>query len=103
MSYKESPVDLYPYLVYTSDPAAAQANANDLAALDARLDAIEAGGWVTTDRIAAKAITGAKIADATVDTGQIKDAAVTTAKIADNAVTTAKIKDGAVTADKIAQ
>ena len=94
MSYKENPVDLYPYLVYTSDPAAAQANSSDLAALDARLDAIEAGGWVTTDRIAAKAVTGAKIADATVDTGQIKDAAITTAKIADGAVTADKLAGG---------
>lgn len=82
MSYKETPVDLYPYLVYTSDPDAAQANASDLASLDSRLDAIEAGGWVTTNRIAAKA--------------------VTTAKIDDEAVTTAKIADGAVTADKLA-
>lgn len=92
MSYKETPVDLYPYLVYTSDPEAAQANASDLASLDSRLDAIEASGWVTTNRIAAKAVTGAKVADATIDTGQIKDAAITTAKIA----------DGAVTADKLA-
>lgn len=82
MSYKETPVDLYPYLVYTSDPEAAQANASDLASLDSRLDAIEAAGWVGTNRIAA--------------------GAVTTAKIADDAVTTAKIADGAVTADKIA-
>ena len=100
MTYKHSFVDDYPYLAYSSSPAAVQPNAGDIAdlksadaALDARLDLIEANGWVTTDRIASKAVTTAKIADK----------AVTTAKIADAAVDTAQIKDGAVTADKIAQ
>lgn len=94
-------VDDYPYLAYSSDPNAVQANSSDIAslesaddALDARLDAIEANNWVTTERIASKAVTGAKIADATVDTGQIKDSAVTTDKIADGAVTAAKIAEG---------
>lgn len=93
-------VDDYPYLAYSSEQNAVQANASDIAslesaddALDARLDAIETNGWVTTDRIASKAVTGAKIADATVDTGQIKDSAVTTDKIADGAVTAAKIAE----------
>ena len=110
MTYKHDFVDDYPYLAYSSSPAAVQPNAGDIAdlksadaALDARLDLIEADGWVTTDRIAAKAVTTAKLADAAVDTTQIKDKAVTTAKIADAAVDTAQIKDGAVTADKIAQ
>lgn len=90
MTYKHSFVDDYPYLAYSSSPAAVQPNAGDIAdlksadaALDARLDLIEADNWVTTSRI--------------------KDKAVTTAKIADEAVDTAQIKDGAVTADKIAQ
>ena len=89
MTYKHSFVDDYPYLAYSSLPDAVQANASDIAdletadaALDARLDAIEADGWVSTDRIAAKAVTTAKIADAAVDTAQIKDGAVTADKIA---------------------
>ena len=71
MTYKHSFVDDYPYLAYSSSPEAVQPNAGDIAdlksadaALDARLDLIEANGWVTTDRIAAKAVTTAKIADA---------------------------------------
>ena len=89
MTYKHDFVDDYPYLAYSSSPAAVQPNAGDIAdlksadaALDARLDLIEANGWVTTDRIAAKAVTTAKIADAAVDTAQIKDGAVTADKIA---------------------
>lgn len=89
MTYKHSFVDDHPYLVYSSEPEAVEANPSDIAslesadaALDARLDAIEADNWVTTDRIAAKAVTTAKIADAAVDTAQIKDGAVTEAKIA---------------------
>ena len=89
MTYKHDFVDDYPYLAYSSSPAAVQPNAGDIAdlksadtALDARLDLIEANGWVTTDRIAAKAVTTAKIADAAVDTAQIKDGAVTQDKLA---------------------
>ena len=89
MTYKHDFVDDYPYLAYSSSPAAVQPNAGDIAdlksadtALDARLDLIEANGWVTTDRIASKAVTTAKIADAAVDTEQIKDGAVTADKIA---------------------
>ena len=88
-TYKHSFVDDYPYLAYSSSPAAVQPNAGDIAdlksadaALDARLDLIEADSWVTTDRIASKAVTTAKIADAAVDTAQIKDGAVTADKIA---------------------
>ena len=102
MTYKHSFVDDHPYLAYSSEVDAVQANPSDVATLDSRLDAIEADNWVTTDRIAAKAVTGAKIADAGIDTAQIKDKAVTTAKIADEAVDTAQIKDGAVTSDKLA-
>ena len=89
MTYKHDFVDDYPYLAYSSSPAAVQPNAGDIAdlksadtALDARLDLIEANGWVTTDRIAAKAVTTAKIADEAVDTAQIKDGAVTADKLA---------------------
>ena len=89
MTYKHDFVDDYPYLAYSSSPAAVQPNAGDIAdlksadtALDARLDLIEANGWVTTDRIASKAVTTAKIADAAVDTAQIKDGAVTADKLA---------------------
>ena len=89
MTAKHSFVDDYPYLAYSSDPNAVQANASDIAgieteidALDGRLDAIEADNWVTTTRIASKAVTTAKIADAAVDTTQIKDGAVTAAKLA---------------------
>lgn len=89
MTYKHSFVDDYPYLAYSSQVEAVQPNAGDIAdlksadtALDARLDVIEANGWVSTDRIAAKAVTTAKIADAAVDTTQIKDGAVTAAKLA---------------------
>lgn len=89
MTYKHSFVDDYPYLAYSSSPEAVQPNAGDIAdlksadaALDARLDAIEADNWVTTDRINAKAVTTAKIADEAVDTAQIKDGAVTADKLA---------------------
>lgn len=89
MTAKHSFVDDYPYLAYSSSANAVQPNADDIsdlktadAALDARLDLIEANGWVTTDRIASKAVTTAKIADAAVDTDQIKDGAVTEAKLA---------------------
>ena len=89
MTYKHSFVDDYPYLAYSSQSEAVQPNAGDIAdlksadaALDARLDLIEANGWVTTDRIASKAVTTAKIANAAVDTAQIKDGAVTADKIA---------------------
>ena len=79
MTAKHSFVDDYPYLAYSSQPEAVQPNSGDIAdlksadaALDARLDIIEANGWVTTTHIA------------------------------DGAVTTDKIADGAVTSDKLA-
>lgn len=62
-------VDDYPYLAYSSDPYAVQANTSDIAgieaeidALDDRLDAIEADNWVTTDRIKDGAVTPDKLA-----------------------------------------
>lgn len=82
MTYKHDFVDDYPYIAYSSVPDAVQANPSDISTLDSRLDAVEAGGWVTTDRLASKAVTTAKIADGAVDTAQIKDGAVTEAKIA---------------------
>ena len=82
MTAKHSFVDDYPYLAYSSERDAVQANPSDVSALDSRLDAIEADNWVTTNRIASKAVTGAKIADEAVDTAQIKDAAVTADKLA---------------------
>ena len=82
MTYKHDFVDDYPYLAYSSVPDAVQANPSDITSLDSRLDAVEAGGWVTTARIASNAVTTAKIADEAVDTAQIKDGAVTADKIA---------------------
>lgn len=83
MTYKHSPVDDYPFLVYTSEPDATMANASDVAGIKGRLDDIEDDGWVTTARIAAGAVTTAKIGDEAVTTAKIADGAVTTAKIAD--------------------
>lgn len=89
MTAKHTFVDDYPFLAYSSSVNAVQPNADDISdlkaadvLLDGRLDAIEADNWVTTDRIAAKAVTTAKIADAAVDTAQIKDGAVTADKLA---------------------
>ena len=59
-----------------------------------------ATGAVTRDKIAANAVTTAKIVDATIESVDIADGAVTTDKIAAKAVTTAKINDGAVTVVK---
>ena len=71
-----------------------------------------ATGAITTDKIAASAVTTAKILDANITSGKlasdsvttvkITDANVTTAKIAADAVTTAKILDANVTAGKLA-
>ena len=68
-------------------------------------------GVVGTNKLAANAVTTAKIADgnvttaklaaASVGTVQLIDGAVTAAKITDGNVTTAKLADGAVTAAKI--
>lgn len=58
--------------------------------------AVAADGAVTTAKIAASAVTSAKIADATIVAGDLADGAVTTAKIADSAVTSVKIADDTI-------
>ena len=70
-----------------------------------------ATGAITTAKLAADAVTSAKITDGTivvgdladdaVETAKIKDANVTTAKLADDAVETIKIKNAAVTNAKL--
>lgn len=55
-------------------------------------------GHVTTAKLAADAVTAAKLANSAVVTDNIVDANVTTAKIADDAVTAAKLANTAVTA-----
>ena len=57
---------------------------------------------VTEEKIAADAVTSAKIADGAVTEEKIVEAAVTSAKIADGAVTKEKIVEAAVTSAKIA-
>lgn len=61
-----------------------------------------ATGAVTTDKLAAGAVTNAKIGDGAVDTTNIADDAVTAAKIDDGAVGTDALAAGAVTGAKIA-
>ena len=58
-------------------------------------------GSIDTAKLAAKAVTAAKIADGAVGTTQLASSAVTTAKINGQAVTAAKIADGAVTPEKL--
>lgn len=64
--------------------------------------AVAADGAVTTAKIAASAVTSAKIADATIVAGDLADGAVTSAKILDGTIATADLADGAVTSAKIA-
>lgn len=59
-------------------------------------------GAVTTDKLAAGAVTNAKIGDGAVDTTNIADNAVTAAKIDDGAVGTDALAANAVTGAKIA-
>lgn len=59
-------------------------------------------GSVTTDKLAALAVTSAKLGELAVITAKIADGAVTAAKLAANAVETGKLADGAVTAAKLA-
>ncbi|MGA9638108.1 hypothetical protein, partial [Flavobacterium sp.] len=56
---------------------------------------------IITDKLAADAVTSAKILNETILSEDIKDGEVKTADIADDAVTTIKIVDGAVTSAKI--
>ena len=57
---------------------------------------------ITTEMLAAGAVTLGDIADGAIDGAALADNAVTAAKIADGAVTAEKIADGAVTAAKLA-
>jgi hypothetical protein len=61
---------------------------------------VKAGG-ITSNELAANAVTTTAILDANVTTAKIADLNVTTAKIADSNVTTAKILDANVTASKL--
>ena len=70
--------------------------------VNADVAAVAADGAVTTAKIAASAVTSAKIADATIVTGDLADSAVTSAKIADGTIATGDLADSAVTSAKIA-
>ena len=59
-------------------------------------------GAVTTQKLADRAVTDAKLADGAVTTPKIADKSVTDAKLADGAVTTPKIADKSVTDAKLA-
>lgn len=71
--------------------------ASEINGFDLRLDAIEADGWVTTDRINSGAVTTPKIADGAMTADKIANNAVTTSKLASDV--TALIED---TADEAA-
>ena len=60
--------------------------------IDARFDAIEANGWVTTDRINNNAITSSKIADGGIATVDIADSAIINDKIANNTIKNFKLE-----------
>ena len=71
--------------------------------VNGNIDAVNLGALaVETAKIAALAVTAAKLATDAVETLKIKDANVTAAKIATDAVETLKIKDANVTTAKIA-
>lgn len=57
---------------------------------------------IITSKLAANAVTTAKIAESAITTARLNDNAVTTAKIAESAITTARIDNLAVTSGKIA-
>lgn len=59
-------------------------------------------GAVTTQKLADRAVTDAKLADGAVTTQKLGDKAVSDDKLADSAVTTSKIDNAAVTDDKLA-
>ena len=59
-------------------------------------------GAVTTQKLADRAVTDAKLADGAVTTSKIGNAAVSEDELADSAVTTSKIDNAAVTDDKLA-
>lgn len=60
-----------------------------------------ADGSITTDKLAADAVTAAKLADNAVVTANLAADAVTAAKLADNAVVTANLADDAITSAKL--
>jgi hypothetical protein len=71
--------------------------------VDGSIDAAHiASSAVTTAKINADAVTGAKIADDAIDSEHYTDGSIDAAHIASNAVTTAKINADAVTGAKIA-
>lgn len=59
-------------------------------------------GSVTTEKLAAKAVTGDKIADSTINTLNLADGSVTNPKMANKAVTAEKIADKTITAQQLA-
>lgn len=62
-----------------------------------------ANGTITATQLADLAVTAAKIADLTIVAGKIANGAISTDKLADLAVTAAKFADATITAAKIAQ
>lgn len=72
-----------------------------LAAVEAENLTGVADGDITTAKLGADAVTGAKVADGAIDTEHLAAEAVTAAKVEDGAITEAKIGTGAVTATKI--
>ena len=69
------------------------------AALSSKLN--NAPGAVTTDNIADKAVSNAKLADGSVTRKKLGNMSVSTEQLSNKAVTEAKIADGAVTKDKL--
>lgn len=70
------------------------------AALSSKLN--NAPGAVTTDNIADKAVSNAKLADGSVTRKKLGNMSVSTEQLSNKAVTEAKIADGAITKDKLA-
>ena len=87
-----------PSTVSLEDGAVTTQKLADRAVTDAKL----ADGAVTTSKIGNAAVTDDKLADSAVTTSKIDNAAVTDDKLADSAVTTSKIDNAAVTDDKLA-
>jgi hypothetical protein len=81
---------------------AAEAVTNAKIAVDAIQGAVIAAGAITEAKLGVDAVTNAKIADNAVQTAQIAASAITTAKIANDAVTNALIATDAVNQDSIA-
>ena len=60
-------------------------------AIDNRIDAIEANGWVTTARLDSNAVTTAKIDDGSVTTAKLASSAVTNDKVANSSIKNSKL------------